>query len=281
MSGIPEVSPVRVAGDVVFGGPGPLAVIAGTCVLESRASALRHARALADIARALGLPLVFKASYDKANRTSASSFRGPGLEEGLAVLAEVRAETGLPVLSDVHEAAQCAAAGAALDVLQIPAFLCRQTDLLLAAAATDKVVNVKKGQFLSPWDARNIVEKLRGVGARGIMLTERGASFGYNNLVFDPRSIPVMRGFDVPVVFDATHSVQRPGGAGTVSGGDPEFIPTLARAAVAAGADAVFFEVHENPAEALSDGANALRLDLFPALLAELKALHALVREAR
>jgi 2-dehydro-3-deoxyphosphooctonate aldolase (KDO 8-P synthase) len=272
------VPPVALAPGAVAGGDGPLLVIAGTCVVESRESALDHARALAGMARELGLPLVFKASYDKANRTAVDSFRGPGTEEGLAILAEVRAETGLPLLTDVHEPPQCAAAATVVDVLQIPAFLCRQTDLLLAAAATGRAVNVKKGQFLAPEDAEHIVGKLRAGGARGILLTERGTTFGYNNLVVDFRSIPTMRSFGVPVVFDATHSVQRPGGRGKSSGGDPEHIPTLARAAVAAGADAVFLEVHRDPARALSDGPNALRLDLVPALLAALREIHRLVR---
>ncbi len=278
MSSVLPVPAVPLAPGVAAGGDGPLLVIAGTCVIESRESALDHAAALAAIARDCGLPLVFKASYDKANRTALAAFRGPGADEGLRILAEVRATTGLPVLSDVHGPDQCEAAGRVLDVLQVPAFLCRQTDLLLAAARTGRVVNVKKGQFLSPWDARHIVDKLRGSGAAGVLLTERGASFGYNNLVVDMRSIPVMRALGVPVVFDATHSVQRPGGLGAASGGDPEFIPVLARAAVAAGADAVFFEVHGNPAEALSDGPNALRLDLLPGLLRELAALHRVVR---
>jgi 2-dehydro-3-deoxyphosphooctonate aldolase (KDO 8-P synthase) len=269
---------VELAPGAVAGGDGPLLVIAGTCVVESRASALDHAWALAGVARDLGLPLVFKASYDKANRTAVDSFRGPGVDEGLAILAEVRAETGLPLLTDVHEPLQCAAAAAVVDVLQIPAFLCRQTDLLLAAAATGRAVNVKKGQFLAPEDTEYIVGKLRAGSARGILLTERGTTFGYHNLVVDFRSIPTMRAFGVPVVFDATHSVQRPGGHGKASGGDPRHIPTLARAAVAAGADAVFLEVHRDPALALSDGPNALRLDLVPELLASLRDLHRLVR---
>lgn len=278
MSAVPPVAEVAVAPACAAGGLGPLLVIAGTCVIESRESALDHARALRDIAAEARLPLVFKASFDKANRTSAASFRGLGLERGLEILAEVRAETGLPLLTDVHLPEQCAAVGRVVDILQVPAFLCRQTDLLVAAAATGRPVNVKKGQFLSPWDARHIVEKLTAAKATGILLTERGASFGYNNLVVDFRSIPVMRSFGVPVVFDATHSVQRPGGMGHASGGDPQFIPVLARAAVAAGADAVFFEVHRDPSQALSDGANALRLERFPPLLNELSALHRLVR---
>jgi 2-dehydro-3-deoxyphosphooctonate aldolase (KDO 8-P synthase) len=274
------VPPVELAPGAVAGGSGPLLVIAGTCVVEGRESALGHARALAAMARELGLPLVFKASYDKANRTAVDSFRGPGAAEGLAILAEVRAATGLPLLTDVHEASQCAAAAAVVDVLQIPAFLCRQTDLLLAAAATGRVVNVKKGQFLAPEDAEHVVGKLRAGGARGVLLTERGTTFGYHDLVVDLRSIPTMRALGVPVVFDATHSVQRPGGQGRASGGDPQHIPALARAAVAAGADAVFLEVHEDPARALSDGPNALRLELVPGLLGSLREIHRLVRGA-
>lgn len=268
--------PVTITPGAVCGGD-RLLIIAGTCVIEGRESALDHARALGDIAHRLDLPLVFKASFDKANRSSIDSPRGPGLERGLEILAEVRERTGLPVLSDIHEPAQAAAAGTVLDVLQIPAFLCRQTDLLLAAAATGKVVNVKKGQFLSPQETRSILGKL--TGASGALLTERGTTFGYNNLVVDMRSIPVMRGFGAPVVFDATHSVQRPGGQGKVTGGDPEHIPYLARAAVAAGADAVFFEVHREPSRALSDASNALALDRLEPLLAQLSRLHALVRE--
>lgn len=264
-----------IAPGVVCGEGAPLVVIAGTCVIESRESALFHARALREITARVGVPLVFKASFDKANRTSIDSFRGPGVEGGLEILAEVRTETGLPLLSDVHERAHCEPAGRVLDILQIPAFLCRQTDLLLAAAATGRTVNVKKGQFLAPHDARGIVGKLRTGGARAILLTERGSSFGYNDLVVDMRSIPTMRALGVPVVFDATHSVQKPGGLGHVSGGTPEHIPTLARAAVAAGADAVFFEVHREPKEALSDGANALRLDALEALLRQLVAIRA------
>jgi 2-dehydro-3-deoxyphosphooctonate aldolase (KDO 8-P synthase) len=272
---------VQIAPGTVCGGDRPLLLIAGTCVIESRESALDHAEALAGMAREAGLSLVFKASFDKANRTSVDSFRGPGLAGGLAILGEVRARTGLPVLSDVHDKEQCEPAGHVLDVLQIPAFLCRQTDLLTAAAATGRVVNVKKGQFLSPWDMEHVVEKLRRGGARGILLTERGASFGYNNLVVDMRSIAVMRSFGAPVIFDATHSVQRPGGLGRASGGEPEFIPVLTRAAVAAGADGVFLEVHRDPQKALSDGPNALALDRLPALLRELAALHRVVRDDR
>lgn len=276
----PEVgrSTVELAPGIEAGG-NRLLVIAGTCVIESRESALEHARELAAIGEHLGLPLIFKASFDKANRSSIDSPRGPGVEAGLEILAEVRATTGLPVLSDVHEPGQAEAAGRVLDVLQIPAFLCRQTDLLLASAATGRPVNVKKGQFLAPWDAAGIVDKLRRGGASGILLTERGTTFGYNNLVVDMRGIPMMRELGVPVVFDATHSVQRPGAQGSVSGGDPEMIPHLARAAVAAGADAVFFEVHRDPSSALSDAANALALDRLEPLLRRLAALHAAVRD--
>jgi 2-dehydro-3-deoxyphosphooctonate aldolase (KDO 8-P synthase) len=281
MTGQRAAAPLELLPGLLVGGGAPLVVIAGTCVVESEASALKHAEAIARITRALGVPAIFKASYDKANRSSIGSFRGPGIEQGLAILAEVKRRFGLPLLSDVHAAAQCAAAATVLDVLQVPAFLCRQTDLLLAAAATGRAVNVKKGQFLAPWDARGIVEKLRAGGATRILLTERGSTFGYNNLVVDMRSIPVMQGLGVPVVFDATHSVQRPGGLGDRSGGDAEFIPTLACAAVAAGADAVFFELHENPAAALSDGPNALPLDRFEPLLRELLAIHAATRGAQ
>ena len=268
---------VRIAPGVEAGGS-RLLVLAGTCVIESRESALDHAAALGEICARLGLPLVFKASFDKANRSSIDSPRGPGLEDGLEILAAVRQATGLPVLSDVHEREQAEAAGQVLDILQIPAFLCRQTDLLVAAARTGKPVNVKKGQFLAPWDAAGIVDKLARAGASGILLTERGTTFGYNNLVVDMRSIPIMRGLGAPVVFDATHSVQRPGGRGSVSGGDPEMIPHLARAAVAAGADAVFFEVHRDPPSALSDAANALALDRLEPLLERLDALHRAAR---
>jgi len=273
------VPTLDITADVRCGGDAPLLVLAGTCVIESRDSALAHAHALAEITRSLELPLVFKASYDKANRTSLQSYRGPGIERGLEILAEVREETGLPVLSDVHEPGQCAQAAEVIDILQIPAFLCRQTDLLLAAAATGRAVNVKKGQFLAPWDVGPVVEKLRSGGAKIILLTERGSSFGYNNLTTDMRSIPLMQRYGVPVVFDATHSAQRPGDLGESSGGDPEFIPTLARAAVAAGADAVFMEVHEDPSRALSDGASALRLDRVEPLLRDLAEIHRVVRK--
>lgn len=263
--------------DVVFGDPHKLVLIGGPCVIESEESALGHAEKIAQVARALGVPYVFKASYDKANRSSVQSYRGPGLEEGLKILAKVKKEIGVPVLSDVHSIEQIAPAAEVLDILQIPAFLSRQTDLLLAAGKTGRIINVKKGQFLSPWDMKNVVDKLEAVGCHKILLTDRGASFGYQNLVSDFRAIPVMRGFGYPVVFDATHSVQLPGGQGKASGGMAEFIPTLARCAVAAGADAVFMEIHENPAKALSDGPNNLELTKLKPLLETLLALKEVV----
>jgi 2-dehydro-3-deoxyphosphooctonate aldolase (KDO 8-P synthase) len=259
-------------GQGILMGPGrPPVVMAGPCVIESEGHALAMAKALREQARQFGFPLVFKASFDKANRSSVRSFRGPGLEEGLRILQHVRQETSLPVLSDIHDPGQALAASKVLDVIQIPAFLCRQTDLLVAAATTGLPVNVKKGQFLSPWEAKNIVEKIRSTGGSRILLTERGTTFGYQNLVVDFRSIPIMQGFGCPVIFDATHSVQRPGAEGSRSGGDAEFIETLARAGIAAGADGVFVEVHDAPERALSDGANALPLSRFAELLDTLK----------
>ena len=254
-------------GPIVFGDSRQIVLIGGPCVIESEEHALRHAEKISKIAREMNVPYVFKASYDKANRSSGKSFRGPGLGKGLAILAKVKKEFDLPVISDIHSIEEIAPAAEVLDILQVPAFLCRQTDLLLAAAGTGRIVNVKKGQFLSPWEAKNIVDKLEEAGCRKILLTERGASFGYQNLVSDFRSIPIMRGFGYPVVFDATHSVQIPGGKGTASGGMAEFIPMLARCSVVAGADALFMESHENPAEALSDGPNALHLNKLRLLL--------------
>ncbi|MCF8031475.1 MAG: 3-deoxy-8-phosphooctulonate synthase [Desulfarculaceae bacterium] len=253
-------------------------VIAGPCVIEDEAITLTVARHLAALSAELDLPLIFKASFDKANRTSVTSFRGPGMAAGLEVLAKVKQETGLPLISDIHHPGQAAPAAQVLDVLQIPAFLCRQTDLLVAAGETMKPVNVKKGQFLAPHDVGPILDKVMSTGNHTVWLTERGASFGYNNLVVDMRSIAVMRGFGVPVVFDATHSVQLPGGLGTASGGDREHAPNLARAAVAAGADAVFLEVHPDPDNARCDGPNSLPLEQSGALLRQLKAIHGLVR---
>jgi 2-dehydro-3-deoxyphosphooctonate aldolase (KDO 8-P synthase) len=247
-----------------------LFLIAGPCVIESREHAFFMASELKKITSAHQVPFVFKASYDKANRTSIKSFRGLGMKEGLKVLGDVSEKLGIPVLSDVHEPSQCKPAGEVLDVLQIPAFLSRQTDLILAAAETGKIVNVKKGQFLAPWEMKNIVEKMHEAGNDRVMLTERGASFGYNNLVVDFRSFPIMQSFGCPVIFDVTHSLQLPGGQGQSSGGQPEYIPHLACAGVAAGVDGLFMEVHENPAKALSDGPNALNLSLLPALLEQL-----------
>jgi len=256
-------------------GPGnALLLIAGPCVLESKALAREVAMELKAIAMRLSIPLVFKSSFDKANRTSLHSFRGPGLLEGLAILAELRQELEVPVISDVHEVSQIAPAAEVLDIIQIPAFLCRQTDLLLAAAATGKPVNLKKGQFLSPWDMRYGVEKIRSAGGRQILLTERGFILGYNNLVVDMRSLPIMRGLGCPVIYDATHSVQLPGGAGASSGGQREFIAPLTRAAVAAGVDGIFIEVHPDPDNALCDGPNSLPLAEVESLLRTLVRIH-------
>jgi 2-dehydro-3-deoxyphosphooctonate aldolase (KDO 8-P synthase) len=269
--------PVRV-GPLSIGGGAPLALIAGPCVIESPAHLLNMAIAIKEIAARCHVPVVFKASFDKANRTSGASFRGPGLEAGLAALDEVKIRTGLPILTDIHEPAQAAAAAAVADVLQIPAFLSRQTDLLLAAARTGKAVNIKKGQFLSPADMRHAVAKVAAAGNRSILVTERGVSFGYNNLVVDMRAFPMLRALGYPVVFDVTHSLQLPGGGDGMSGGLPEYIEPLASAGVAAGVDAVFLEVHEDPARALSDGANALRLDRLEPLLRKLTRIDAAAR---
>jgi len=261
-------------------GEGHLFLIAGPCVIESEGHALKMAEAIAAVAHGKNLPLIFKASYDKANRTSGRSFRGPGLQEGMRILRKVQETANLPVLTDVHSAEDVPRVAEAVDVIQIPAFLCRQTDLLVAAGKSGRAVNIKKGQFVSPWDMRHAVEKVREAGGERLFLTERGASFGYNNLVVDMRSLAIMRKF-APVVFDATHSVQLPSvgasngdGSAVVSGGQPEFIPLLSRAAVAVGVDGVFMEVHDNPAEAKSDGANALDLRLLPQVLDQLIAVH-------
>lgn len=264
----------------VFGGGAPFALIAGPCVIESEAHALRHATAIATVCRALGVPLVFKSSFDKANRTSGKAFRGPGIAEGLRILAKVRRELAVPVLTDVHTEEQAKIAGETVDCLQIPAFLCRQTDLLLAAAATGKAVNVKKGQFLAPDDMGNVVQKLRATGNRNVMITERGASFGYHALVVDFAGFPTMRAFGAPLVFDATHAVQRPGGQGASTGGDREKVPYLARAAVACGVDGLFMEVHEDPDRAPSDGPNMLRLADLERVLRELLAIQRAVQTA-
>lgn len=245
----------------------PLVLLAGPCVLENEAMAREVATEVKSICTRLGISFVFKASFDKANRTSISSFRGPGLNEGLRILAQLRADLHVPIVSDIHESAQAGPAGEVLDIIQIPAFLCRQTDLLLAAAATGKVVNVKKGQFVAPWDMAHVVGKLRDAGCNNILLTERGTSFGYNNLVVDMRSFQVMRSLGCPVIFDGTHSVQLPGGAGASSGGQREFVPLLTRAAMAAGIDGLFLEVHPDPNKALCDGPNSLPLKELEPLL--------------
>ena len=265
-------------GGFSIGDSAPLALIAGPCVIESPEHALVMARAIQAAASAVGMPVIFKASFDKANRTSVNSYRGPGLADGLAVLRDVARETGLPVLTDIHEVGQVEAAAEVCDVLQIPAFLCRQTDLLVEAGRSGRVVNVKKGQFLSPWDMQFVAEKIASIGNARMLLTERGTSFGYQNLVVDFRSLPLMRGLGYPVVLDVTHSLQLPGAQRGSSGGQPEFIETLACAGVAAGADALFFEVHDDPENAKSDGANALRLELLPGLLKRLSELGRLVR---
>jgi 2-dehydro-3-deoxyphosphooctonate aldolase (KDO 8-P synthase) len=255
-------------------GSGQLFLIAGPCVIESPRHPLQVARRLKRITDAVGVPLVFKASYDKANRSSLGSYRGPGIERGLEILAEVRERCGVPILTDVHEVAQVERAAAVADVLQIPAFLCRQTDLVVEAARSGRVVNIKKGQFMAPWDMRSVVQKALATGNRKVIVTERGHSFGYNNLVVDMRSFPALRSLGQPVVFDVTHSVQRPGGLGDRSGGDAHFIDTLAPAGVAAGVDGLFMEVHENPARALSDGPNSYRLGRLERLLRRLLAVH-------
>ena len=271
-----QIKPFQV-GKATFG-DGRLTIIAGPCVVESAEHALMMARELQIITKRVGLDLVYKSSFDKANRSSSNSFRGRGLQFGLEVLATVKRELNVPIVTDVHETAQVAEVAEVADILQIPAFLCRQTDLLLECAGTGKAVNVKKGQFLSPHDARNIVDKMRAAGCEKLLLTERGASFGYNNLVVDFRSFPIMREFGAPVVYDVTHSLQIPGGFGTSTGGQPEFIATMARAAVAAKIDALFCEVHQDPKNAPSDGANMLPLAQFEHLLTQLKQIHELTR---
>ncbi len=260
-------------GPFSVGGHCPHFLIAGPCVIESEQVVLETAAAIADIARGLRIPFVFKSSYDKANRTSISSFRGLGITEGLRILQKVKQEIGVPILTDIHDVQEVLPAAAIADILQIPAFLCRQTDLLCAAAKTGRVVNVKKGQFLSPWDMGNVIKKLEEAGTKKIILTERGASFGYQNLVVDMRSFPVMRSLGYPVVFDATHSVQLPGGGGTRSSGQREFVAPLARAAAAAGCDGFFMEVHPSPDEALSDGPNMVPLHELKGLLEDLQAI--------
>jgi len=270
------IEPVTI-GDFTVEEEGPFFLIAGPCVIESEDVTLRVAEFLKNTSESLGIPVLFKTSYDKANRTSLSSYRGPGIDEGLKILRRVKEETGLPVLSDVHQPMDVPMASEVLDVLQIPAFLCRQTDLLLAAARTGLPLNVKKGQFLAPLDMKAVAEKVVSTGNRRLLFTERGASFGYNNLVVDIRSIPILQTIGFPVVFDATHSVQLPGGAGTCSGGQREFVAHLSKAAVAAGANGVFMEVHPDPDSALCDGPNSLPLDQVRPLLTLLKDIHRLV----
>jgi 2-dehydro-3-deoxyphosphooctonate aldolase (KDO 8-P synthase) len=276
---VQAVTPVA-AGAVVFGTGNPLAFILGPCVIEGTQHAIDTAVALADIATEVGVPIVFKASFDKANRTSLGSFRGPGLVEGLRVLAKVKARTGLPILTDIHEASQAAPAADVADVLQIPAFLSRQTDLLVAAARTGRAVNVKKGQFLAPKDMKHVIAKVTESGNQKVLVTERGVSFGYNNLVVDPRAFPMLRALGYPVIFDVTHSLQLPGAGEGVTAGLAEYIEPMAQAGVAAGVDGVFMEVHEEPGRAKSDAANALRLDLLEPLLRRLVALDKIVRHA-
>lgn len=262
-----------------IGGGEPLVLLAGPCVLESAERCLYIGRTIKDICGRLGIPYVFKASFDKANRSAYTSFRGPGLEEGLKLLQKIKTELSVPIVTDIHESFQAKPAAEVADILQIPAFLCRQTDLLHAAAQTGRIVNVKKGQFLSPNDMRNVVDKLHASGTDKILLTERGASFGYNNLVVDVRSFPIMRSFGYPVIFDGTHSVQLPGGAGTQSSGNREYVEYLVRAACGAGIDGLFLEVHDNPEEALSDGPNMVYLDKLEKLLRDALAIHAVVNK--
>jgi 2-dehydro-3-deoxyphosphooctonate aldolase (KDO 8-P synthase) len=275
---LPQVQEVAVRDDVVFG-RAPLVLIAGPCVIESESHALELGRAIADIARASGIPYIFKASFDKANRTSVTSFRGPGLEEGTTVLGRVRETLGVPVLTDIHEPSQAERVAEVADVIQIPAFLSRQTDLIVAAAKTGRVVNVKKGQFLAPRDMRHAIQKVRAAGNDRVTLTERGYSFGYNNLVVDMRAFPMMRELGVPVIFDVTHSLQLPGAGDGVTAGLAQYIEPLASAGVGAGVDGVFLEVHEDPSQAKSDGQNALPLDRLPALVDRLVRINGIVKE--
>lgn len=265
-------------GGIEIGAHNPIVLIAGPCVIESEQSAMRHARLIKSIAAAAGLPFIYKSSYDKANRTSIKSFRGPGLKKGLGILKRIKEDLAIPVLSDVHSKEEIPAAAKVLDIIQIPAFLCRQTDLIVEAAKTGKVVNIKKGQFLAPWDMRHIIKKIESIGNRKIILTERGHSFGYNNLVSDFRAIFIMKEFGYPVVYDASHSVQMPGGSGDRSGGESRFIPGLSMAAAACGADGIFVEAHEAPERALSDGPNMIRLSGLEEMLVRVKRVSAVAR---
>ena len=278
MSLSPKITRSVVVGPLSIGNQNPLALIGGPCVIESEQNAMSIAEKIKRITEDLGVPFIFKASYDKANRTSIKSYRGPGLEDGLKILQKIKTQLDLPILSDVHKEEEIKPAAEVLDILQIPAFLCRQTDLLVKAAQTGKTINVKKGQFLAPWDMKNVVVKLEESGNNNILLTERGATFGYNNLVTDMRSLVLMREYGYPVIFDATHSLQQPGGQGTQSGGQSEMIADLARGAIAVGCDALFMEIHPDPSKALSDGPNMLQIDLLPNLLKQLITLDQLVK---
>ncbi|MFL2916476.1 MAG: 3-deoxy-8-phosphooctulonate synthase [Nitrospinia bacterium] len=278
---MPKVTQPISVGPFDIGGNSPLVLIAGPCVIESEKIVRDIAEKLKQITEDLRVPFIFKASYDKANRSSIKSFRGPGLKEGLKILQKLKTDLDIPILSDVHKEEEVLPAAEVLDILQIPAFLCRQTDLLVKAANTGKPINVKKGQFMAPWDMKNVVNKLEESGNKNILLTERGVTFGYNNLVVDMRSLVLMRDYSYPVVFDSTHSLQQPGGKGTVSGGQREMVPDLARGAVAVGCDALFMETHPDPDQALSDGPNMLKLDLLPLLLEQLVTLDQIVRGKR
>ena len=278
MTNMPKVTQPISIGPFNIGGNSPLVLIAGPCVIESEKIVRQIAEKLKRITEDLRVPFIFKASYDKANRSSIKSFRGPGLKEGLKILQKIKTDLNIPILSDVHKEEEVLPASEVLDILQIPAFLCRQTDLLTKAALTEKPINIKKGQFMAPWDMKNVVNKLEESGNKNILLTERGVTFGYNNLVVDMRSLVLMRDYGYPVVFDSTHSLQQPGGKGTMSGGQREMIPDLARGAVAVGCDALFMETHPDPDQALSDGPNMLKLDLLPVLLEQLVTLHQIVR---
>jgi 2-dehydro-3-deoxyphosphooctonate aldolase (KDO 8-P synthase) len=271
------VSNLIKTGNVAIGRGAPLVLISGPCVIEDYETTREIASTLKDITDKLEIPFVFKASYDKANRTSLTSYRGPGLDDGIKLLAEIKKEFGIPILSDVHRISEVPAASRVLDIIQIPAFLCRQTDFIIEVARSGKVVNIKKGQFLAPWDMANVVQKITSAGNQNLLITERGTMFGYNNLVVDFRGFMIMRQTGYPVVFDATHSVQLPGGAGTSSGGQRDFAPMLARAAVAAGVDGIFMEVHRDPDQALCDGPNSLKLETIYDLLAQLKSIHGII----
>jgi len=271
-------NPIKI-GDIVIGRGSPLVLISGPCVIENYETTREIAGILKEITSKLEMPFIFKASYDKANRTSVTAFRGPGLNDGLRVLKDIKEELGIPILSDVHRISEIPAAARILDIIQIPAFLCRQTDVIIEAAKTGKPINIKKGQFLAPWDIANVAEKITSAGNRRILITERGTMFGYNNLVVDFRSFMILRKTGYPVIFDATHSVQLPGGAGASSGGQREYAPMLARAAAAAGVDGIFMEVHSNPDKALCDGPNSLKLDTIYELLTQLKSIHTIAND--